>query len=48
MRIEIRGAIHTAVIEVTTSDGVPNSIDYIISDFLAELKELTDEQGVIE
>lgn len=39
MRIEIKGAIHTAVIEVTTSDGVPNEIDRLISEFILDLME---------
>lgn len=48
MRIEIKGAIHKVVIEVTTSDGVPNEIDLYISEFIKNLKELADENGVID
>lgn len=45
MKIEIKGAIHTAVIEVTTSDGIPNEIDILISEFITDL---ADDTGVIE
>lgn len=44
MRIEIKGAIHTAVIEVTTSDGVPNELDILISELVKAIKEVTGEE----